>query len=535
VSDLARFRQLVESRLGLSHEALPDERLSQVLEHRLRAAGCADFAGYQARLGAARVAAEETAALAEQLTVGETYFFREPRQIDAFVEIVLPTLIQKRGGQPVRVLSAGCATGEEAYSLAIAIAERLPGLAASQLEILGLDVNPAAIRKARKAQYSAWAFRAAPPGVRERSFIDVGIDAELRRGLRQKVNFEERNLLDQDPEFWKEGAFDAIFCRNVLIYLSRPKMIAVIDRLTRSLAHGGYLFLGHSETLRGISDAFETVHDHDAFYYRRRGDTRATIASAFTDLTPRPPLPEGKAEGGIGVTRRADPLSPGPYPPISGERGAPALDPAVLPSPRNRGEGPGLGGFSAIARGRPMDGEGEVCHPSPGPTPRPAIAAALSLFKQERFAEAMATLKAESAGEADAEVSLLVAVILSHQGRTREAARLCAEVLEESGADAGAHYLLGLCREDEGDYRAATRHYRAAIQTDRSFAMPHMRLGLLARRAGDATTAWTETRRAAELLPHEREGRVLLFAGGFQREALVELCHAELRCFGGKR
>lgn len=511
MSDLARFRELVEARLGLSSDALSEERLAQVLEHRLRALGCADFAGYQAQIGAARIAAEETAALAEQLTVGETYFFREPRQIDAFIEVVLPTLLRQRGGQPVRVLSAGCATGEEAYSLAIAIAERLPGVAASQLKIVGLDVNPAAIRKARRAQYSAWAFRAAPPGVRERGFLDVGIDAELRHGLRQRVSFEERNLLDQDPEFWKEGSFDAIFCRNVLIYLSRPRMSAVIDRLTRSLAQGGYLFLGHSESLRGISDAFETVHSHDAFYYRRRGDTRGTVANAFPDVAPRPPLSEGREE-------RAG----------RGER--------------ERVQGPPVSSSLPLRSGRGRDGDGELGganatppHPSPGSTPRPAIAAALSLFKQERFAEAMATLKAGSAGEDDAEVSLLVAVILSHQGRTREAAQLCAEVLEESGADAGAHYLLGLCREHDGDYRAATRHYRAAIQTDRSFAMPHMRLGLLARRAGDATTAWTETRRAAELLPREREGRVLLFAGGFQREALVELCHTELRGFGGKR
>jgi chemotaxis protein methyltransferase CheR len=518
VSDLERFRQLIEARIGLSCEAVPDERLSHVLEHRLRALGCEDFESYQARLGMAGIAAEETSALAEWLTVGETYFFREPRQIDAFIEVVLPALIRERGGQPVRVLSAGCATGEEAYSLAISIAERLPGLAASQIKILGIDVNPAAIRKARKAQYSAWAFRAAPPGVRERVFIEVGTAAELRRGLRQMVSFEERNLLDRDPVFWREGAFDAIFCRNVLIYLSRPKMVLVIDRLTRSLAPGGYLFLGHSESLRGVSDAFETVHERDAFYYRRRGDAQRVPVPPSS----APPLPSGD--------ERVEP------PPKSAWRSS---RPGEAPS-----GGDSRDSLSSISdrlipsRPDASVAGGELAgQTSPESTKRPAIAAALALFKEERFAEAMATLSAEhaGAGAGDPEVSLLVAVILSHLGRTSEAARLCAKVLEVSGADAGAHYLLGLCREHEGDYRAATWHYQAAIQTDRSFAMPHLRLGFLARRAGDVTAAWAATRRAAELLPREREGRVLLFGGGFQRQALVELCRAELRLFGGRR
>ena len=498
MSDLDAFRVLIEAGLGLSCEAIPEEQILRVLEQRRRAHGCADSRAYLAKLGEPPLGATEVAALAEQLTVGETYFFREPRQIDAFVDLVLPARLRARRALPVRILSAGCATGEEPYSLAIAVAERCFGLDLQQIKILGIDVNPAAIQKARRARYSSWAFRAAPAGARERCFVDVGGEAELRRDLRHMVSFEERNLLTPDFGFWQEGVLDAIFCRNVLIYLSRPRMTEVIERLTRALAPGGYLFLGHSESLRGISDAFETLHSHEAFYYRRRGKESPAAKAPVTTGSP--------------VTTGA-PKRTGTSEPRLASWGSSGAEPFSQKSESSSSSDR----IAAVVE------------------PRPVITATLALIKEERFSDALDTLSAGSGGMLDAEIELLTAVILSHQGKIFEAERICERALDAYGADAGVHYLFGLCREHEDDPTGAARHYRAAIRIDGSFAMPHLRLGRLLKRAGDLTTAWTELRRAADLFARERALRILLFGGGFQRAALVEVCYAELRASGGRK
>src|SRR5271170_5525499 len=149
------FRSLVIQRLGLYFEDAKLDLLVGVLRQRMELTGCHIFSSYQQRLIAAAATGEEIGALAEQLTVCETYFFRYAPQLRAFAEVVVPNRIRARGHyQKLRILSAGCASGEEAYSLAILIRERLPELAAWNIEIRGIDLNPAMVGKARRARYS---------------------------------------------------------------------------------------------------------------------------------------------------------------------------------------------------------------------------------------------------------------------------------------------------------------------------------------------------------------------------------------------
>jgi chemotaxis protein methyltransferase CheR len=128
---------------------------------------------------------------------------------------------------------------------------------------------------------------------------------------------------------------------------------------------------------------------------------------------------------------------------------------------------------------------------------------------------------------------LLHAVLLTHSGRLNEAEIVCGELLRNDDLDAGAHYLLALCRESASDARGAEEHDRLAAHLDPAFAMPRLHLGLLARRRGDLAAARRELAQALELLQREDAARVLLFGGGFRREALVTLCRAELGASGG--
>jgi chemotaxis protein methyltransferase CheR len=292
-----RFRHHVITRLGLRVEDDQLGELSALLDRRAAAITRGDAEAYLARLDAELVL-EERRALARDLTVGETYFFRHVEQFRALTALVAA----RPPGAPLRILSAGCASGDEAYTIAIMLREA--GVPIGPLELIGIDVNPAALERARAALFSSWALRDTDAPTRARHFVRRRTELALDPSLVRQVRFEERNLLDEDDRFWQPERFDVIFCRNVLMYFPAETARAVVSRMERSLAPGGHLFLGHAETLRGLSVGFHLCHTHETFYYQRRmgaesgGPTlswhaeidRATRrVASLTDATPAPP------------------------------------------------------------------------------------------------------------------------------------------------------------------------------------------------------------------------------------------------------
>jgi chemotaxis protein methyltransferase CheR len=261
--ELARFVALVKQRLGLHHDPEQWAELMPLLSERSSATGVERYLEMLAAPGSQA----EWRALAERLTVGETYFLRHPAQLEALVEQVLPSFL--RQNSHIRVLCAGCSTGEEPYSIALLSREH-GRVDATRLRVTGIDVNPRAIAHARRALYSPWSLRSVPLRMRERWFQRSAEGFSLDAQLRDQVLFEERNLLEEAPAFWAPNSFHAILCRNVTLYFPPEVIRRIIARMTQALVPGGYLFLGPSETLRGISDDFELLRGGDAFYYRLR-------------------------------------------------------------------------------------------------------------------------------------------------------------------------------------------------------------------------------------------------------------------------
>jgi chemotaxis protein methyltransferase CheR len=162
------------------------------------------------------------------------------------------------------------------------------------------------------------------------------------------------------------------------------------------------------------------------------------------------------------------------------------------------------------------------------------ILRALDLLKEERYTDALERLAALSPeSTSDPEVLLLRAVLLVHSGQLTAAEQVSNRLLESDEMNTGAHYVLALCRESSGDVQGAVDHDRAAVYLDPSFAMPRLHLGLTARRIGDVESAQRELNQALLLLQREDSSRLLLFGGGFGRDALISLCRAELLATGG--
>ncbi|MFY9327566.1 MAG: CheR family methyltransferase [Georgfuchsia sp.] len=185
-----------------------------------------------------------------RFTTGESYFFRDPGQFDLLAATILPELISRREGQRVlRLWSAGCAGGEEAYSLAMLVDELAPRLAGWNVLILGTDINPDAVEKARRGAYGDWSFRALDAERKQRYFKSNGKQWLIAPRLRDRVTFRRCDLIrDRFPDAEAGlGDFDLILCRNVFIYLDAPAVGRITAKFAESLADGGYLVTGHSE------------------------------------------------------------------------------------------------------------------------------------------------------------------------------------------------------------------------------------------------------------------------------------------------
>ncbi|MCZ7646023.1 MAG: methyltransferase domain-containing protein [Planctomycetota bacterium] len=493
-----RLRALVAARLGLHFEDDKLESLRDALRARLEESGVSDAETYLARLALPGSARAELQRLAARLTVGETYFFRHPDHFRAFEEAVLPGLLASRAGaRRLRLLSAGCASGEEPYSLAIALDRLLPDRTSWQVEVVAIDVNPDALEAARKGEYSEWSLRETDAETRARYFRRSGRAYELDPALRETVTFEERNLKDADAAFWRPGAFDVIFCRNVTMYLEPAVTRAAIARFGRALGPGGHLFLGYAETLRGISSEFHLCHTHETFYYRMR---------ALDEPRPEPRIePEPHAE-------------PAPWLP---EPDASWVEAIQRSSDR----------IATLVTAPPDSG----ARAGPAPAGRWNLHEPLDLLRQERFGAALESVRAlPDAARDDPDALLLQGVLLVNTGQVKEAERVSARVLAADELNAGAHYVMALCRERAGDLAGAADHDRTAAYLDAGFAMPHFHLGLLAQRRGDAAGARRALETALTLFSREDAARILLFGGGFSREALAGLCRARIQALGGR-
>jgi chemotaxis protein methyltransferase CheR len=209
----------------------------------------------------------EYEAIVERITTNETYFFRESYQLDAFKEEILPELAARKrpGGRRLNVWSAGCASGEEAYTVGILVAES--GLyQPHEVHIFGNDISRKVLATARKAIYGRSSFRQTDERALRRYFREVPGGYQVRDEIRGMVSFGQMNLVDADglallPEV------DVIFCRNVLIYFDQASRKRAIETFYGKLCHGGYLLLGHSESLMNLSTSFELRHlQHDLVY-----------------------------------------------------------------------------------------------------------------------------------------------------------------------------------------------------------------------------------------------------------------------------
>lgn len=247
----ANKRYYIERRIGdrMAKTASPDARA-----YLARAAG--DLA--------------EREALINAFTINETYFYREDHQLAALSREILPEIVRnKRPGDMVRIWSLPCSTGEEGYSIAIWLLENWPLVDAYNVEIVGSDIDTHALDQARAGRYAARALAKLPPKLVESYFEpERGHRRKILDDLRESVRFTPANIVDRTT-LTGLGKFDVILCRNLLIYFDDASRAKAAENLYESLNPGGFLCLGHSESMTRISDKFVMARLEDAIVYRK--------------------------------------------------------------------------------------------------------------------------------------------------------------------------------------------------------------------------------------------------------------------------
>ncbi len=276
----ARLKEHVIEATGLAYYSDKDLDLAERLARRLAQVGLLECASYLALLAAPGTT--ELDALIEDLTIGETFFFRHRELFDALRDVVLPDLVERnRASRQLRIWSAGCSTGAEPYSLAILCRRDLGALLAGwDVRIVGTDINRRFLSRAQAAEFDDWALRATPDEVRRACFLPRGKTWELRPEYRAGVSFQYHNLVtDHFPSRVNDlFAFDLILCRNVTIYFNAAIVRRIIGHFHASLVDGGWLLVGHSEPNMELFQEFRAVNAPGAVLYQKQPVSPAPVA-----------------------------------------------------------------------------------------------------------------------------------------------------------------------------------------------------------------------------------------------------------------
>lgn len=401
-------RDLVASRLGL---AFPEARQADLERGLLRACRSSPAGApeqYLQWLATLPDQSPEWRRLAGHLTVGETYFFRDRGLFDALEQRVLPALVEERradGTRRLRLWSAGCATGEEAYSLAIQLDRSLPDHAEWAVTILATDINPLALDVARQGHYREWSFRQTPAWIRDRYFhrrtLELfAIDTRLRR----MVTIAPLNLAEDvyPSVVTNTNAMDVILCRNVLMYFTREAQQAAVGRLERALVDGGWLAVSPTEASADLFRAFTAVNFPGVILYRKEATRAPGLPS------PVPVLPD-ESSWWPPVVSLESATTPK-------ERPAPA--PAPSAPPCEIGAAP-PDTTSPLARARALADRGDL---------EEAAVLCEAALARDRL---------------DPEAHLLFAAICQERGQTAAAVEALRRAIYLAPDSAPAHFLLG--------------------------------------------------------------------------------------------
>jgi chemotaxis protein methyltransferase CheR len=404
--------------------------------------------------------------LTRHLTIGETYFFREKQSLDVFSKSILGEVRERHAGDRcLRIWSAGCASGEEPYSIAIMLKETMPDLADWHITILATDLNANFLEKALRGIYSKWSFRQCPPAIRGKYFtaVDKG-SFEIKPEIKKMVNFGYLNLAsDVFPSVWNNtDAMDVIFCRNVLMYFASDVVERVLGNFHRGLVDGGYLIVSPSETSPVFRPRFSPSRFARGLSVYRKSGVASTAGDEVMEvckISPQPTmaLPEAAVVGPSQVVP-------------AGVESAPEM-----------------------------------------PVSKEIIVESVEI-KQDNAVD-----------------MLRLARTCANHGHLAEAAQWCRKAIAVNKLDPDAYYLLGSVLLEQGQIEEAIMCFKRVLYLDPDFVLAHFALGNLTLRLGRTGEAARHFTNTLVLLRKCQPGDILPGSEGITAGQLTDTVHAHVK------
>jgi chemotaxis protein methyltransferase WspC len=440
MSDDARFFAFLKDRIGLDVASVGEAIIERAVRQRCSASHAADSDAYWQLL---THSADEQQALIEAVIVPETWFFRYPESFVTLGKLAAARIAELGGVRPLRILSLPCSTGEEPYSIAMALFDA--GISPAQFKVDAGDISPLSIQRARRGVYGKNSFRGDQIGFRERYFSPVEDGYLLDERVRGQVSFQSGNLLDPDMPLAR-SAYDFVFCRNLLIYFDVPTQRLGFEALKRMTREEGVLFIGPAEGSLLGRMGMSSIGIPQSFAFHRRAPVNVELPLSAALWAP--------ADRAVIKAAPAKPLS---------------ATPAAAPS---------------------------------APAPRTAARAPI-----KPFAPARQATFAPAQGQAGSDASVLLATIasLANEGKTADAKAACERYLQLYEPAAPVFYWLGLLSEVAGDSIQAQGLYRKALYLQPQHPEALAQLAALLASQGDVAGARRLQERAARGV--DKEGR----------------------------
>jgi len=489
LEEFARFRDFIHQQSGIYLEESKLDSLRISLVTRATRLDYSSFDEYYALLVRDTTEFNE---LMNLVTINETSFFRFPQQFDALRTRVLPEIMSSKpeSNRNFRVWSAGCSTGEEPYSIAMTLLDAgIDGLG-WKAQVLGTDVSTKALAHAQKGVYGRRAMLNVPKETVARHFVPAQESFKVAERARGLVDFGYHNLIKEPYPLSLMGNWDVIFCRNVTIYFRLDSTRRVISNFYNSLNEGGYLFIGHSETLTSISDQLEPVEIAGVFLYRKPRSKKL-----FSAATPRP------ASATPASLAQSEEASPGfVVKPITPRRTR-AQKPTEQKKPTESKE---PSGEEMLAEARRCLNDG-----------RPECVLRLVDQVLERDPN-------------NAEAFLLAAYVHADIADYEQALEACHRALAINPLLPVARYILGIIYQRQGDTVRAVSELKKTIYIDSEFALAHLNLANIYKAQRKWDTAAREYENALRALYKSPDGTWTEFLGGFKADLLVKTCERSL-------
>ncbi|MFZ2411499.1 MAG: CheR family methyltransferase [Candidatus Methanoperedens sp.] len=479
---LSELSEFVATRMGLH---FPEERWRD-LENGVSSAA-AEFGFKDAEtcikwLVSSQLMKQELEILASHLTIGETYFFREKKSFEVLEEHILPGFIRSRVGNEkcLRIWSAGCATGEEPYSIMILLSRMIPDIKDWNITILATDINPRFLKKAQKGLYSEWSFRDVPAWTKN-YFNKTKHGFEIIPDIRKMVTFSYHNLAeDAYPSLLNNtSAMDIIFCRNVLMYFSEERAKQVVAALYLCLVDGGWLVVSPVETSHVLYSQYVAVNFPGAIYYKKVIARSQRIEEFIPEKIYRPP-----------EEIRVAPL-PVEHIPIP-----------EIQSPEEKIK-------TAIEEQKSAEPD--------------EYKEALMLYQQGMYAQAVDKLIDLASQDHDTKAMVLLARAYANYGKSVPALEWCEKAIAIDRLNPGCHYLYAMILQERGQVEEAVKSLQRALYLDQDFVLAHFALGNLSKQRGKMKESDRYFENALALLGKFKNDEILPESEGITAGRLSEI------------